>query len=160
MKVTHRQKWPRFYQSHAFCSLSPEGVVRYVYITRLSQLHFKVILTCYITVHLHLHTWSFYVNAHTTKLHVIMLNGVQARIQKFFKRGGGHFKEKRLLINVSKRVYIKTRQTCNSFSLLPFQEDCLLFFFALFYYFLLFLKFEKGGGVATPVPPLDPPMGV
>ena len=51
----------------------------------------------------------------------------------------------------SKRVHIKTRQTCNSFSLLSFQEDCLLFF-ALFYYSLLYLK----GGYATPVTP--PPL--
>ena len=55
----------------------------------------------------------------------------------------------------------KTRQTGNSFSLLPFQEDCLLFF-ALFYYSLLFLTFERG--VAAPVTPhplaLDPPMDV
>ena len=45
-----------------------------------------------------------------------------------------------------------------SLLILPFQEDCLLFF-ALFYYSLLFLKFERG--VATPVTPppsLDPPM--
>ena len=60
-------------------------------------------------------------------------------------------KEKCLLIHVSTHVHIKTRQTCNSFSLLPFQEDCLLFF-ALVYYSLLFLKFEGGGG-ATPVTP-------
>ena len=56
------------------------------------------------------------------------------------------------------RVHIKSRQTCNSFSLLPFQENCHLFF-ALFYYSFLFLKFERG--VATPVtppPPIDPPM--
>ena len=52
---------------------------------------------------------------------------------------------------VSTLVHIKTRQTCNSFSLLPFEEDCLLFF-ALFYYSLLFLKFERG--VATPIIPL------
>ena len=67
---------------------------------------------------------------------------------EIFQRGGGLrrkiWKEKCLLIHVSTRVHIKTRQTCNSFSLLPFQEDGLLFF-ALFYYSLLFLKFEKGG---------------
>ena len=52
----------------------------------------------------------------------------------------------------------KTRQNCNSLSLLPFQENCLLFF-ALFYS-LLFLKFERGGGVQPPYYPLplDPPM--
>ena len=44
----------------------------------------------------------------------------------------GNFEGKMFLIHVSTRVHIKTRQTCNSFSLLLFQEDCLLFF-ALFY---------------------------
>ena len=48
---------------------------------------------------------------------------------------------------------ISTRQTCNSFSLLPFQEDCLLFF-ALFYYSLLFFKFERGGCNPRNPPPL------
>ena len=47
---------------------------------------------------------------------------------------------------------MKTRQTCNSFSLLPFQEDCLLFF-ALFYYTFLFLKLERGGGCNPRNPP-------
>ena len=50
----------------------------------------------------------------------------------------------------------KTRQTRNSFSTLPFQQDCLLIF-ALFHYSLLFLKLEiggGGGGAATPVSPL------
>ena len=73
----------------------------------------------------------------------------------FLKGRGGLrrkiLKEKCLLIHVSTRVHIETRQSCNSFSLLPFQEDCLLFV-AFFYYFLLFLKFERGG-VATPVTP-------
>ena len=70
---------------------------------------------------------------------------------EIFQRGGGGglrrkiLKEKCLLIHVSTRVYMKTRQTCNSFSFLPFQENCLLFF-ALFYYSHLFLKFERGGG--------------
>ena len=52
----------------------------------------------------------------------------------------------------------KTRQNCNSLSLLPFQENCLLFF-ALFNS-LLFLKFERGGGCNPRIPPptLDPPM--
>ena len=67
-------------------------------------------------------------------------------------------KEKCLLIHVSTREHIKTRQTCNSFSLHHFQEEFLLFF-ALFYYSFLFLEFERG--VATPViPPLDPPMPI
>ena len=52
--------------------------------------------------------------------------------------------ERKMLIHVSMCEHIKTRQTCNSFSLLPFQKDCLLFF-ALFYYSLLFLKFERWG---------------
>ena len=60
-----------------------------------------------------------------------------------------------MLIHVSTHVHIKTRQTCNYFSLLPFQGDCLLFF-ALFYYSLLFLKFERG--LQPRNPPLDPPM--
>ena len=58
------------------------------------------------------------------------------------------------LIHVSTRVHIKTRQTCNSFSFLRFQEDCLLFF-ALCYYSLLILKFERGGGGCNP---RSPPM--
>ena len=44
----------------------------------------------------------------------------------------------------------KTRQTCNSFSLLPFQEDCLLFFASF-----IFEIWKGGGGVATPVTPLS-----
>ena len=90
-----------------------------------------------------------------------ILNAInmQARIQKFFKGGGvgGKFlKEKCLLIHVSTRVNIKTRQMFNSFSLLPFQEDCLLFFSLLLSFIFEILK---GGGVATLViPPLDPPM--
>ena len=70
---------------------------------------------------------------------------IQARIQKFFKEGveEDNFERESLLIHVSTRVHIKTRQTCNSFSLLSFQEDCLLFF-ALFNYSLLFLKFKRG----------------
>ena len=70
--------------------------------------------------------------------------------------GGGveeeNFERKILLIHVSTRVHTKIRQTCNSFSLLPFQEDCLLFF-VLFYYSLLFLKFEGGGGNPCNPPP-------
>ena len=51
----------------------------------------------------------------------------QARIQKFQKGGGLRreiLKEKCLLIHVSTRVHMKTRQTCNSFSLLPSKEYC------------------------------------
>ena len=61
--------------------------------------------------------------------------------------------------NFERKMFVdthKTRQTCNSFSPLPFQQDCLLIF-ALFYYSLLFLKLEiggGGGGAATPVFPL------
>ena len=83
--------------------------------------------------------------------------------QENFQRGRGLrreiLKKKSLLIHVSTRVHIKTRQTCNSFSLLPFQEDCLLFF-ALFYYSLLFSKFDRGGGCnpCNPPPPLDSPL--
>ena len=65
------------------------------------------------------------------------VGGISGADPELFQRGGGLrrkiLKEKCLLIHVSTRVHIKTRQTCKSFSLLPFQEDCLLFF-ALFYY--------------------------
>ena len=105
---------------------------------------------------------SMYIPIFWTSLHQHIWT--QARIQKFFKGGGGLrnkiLKEKCLLIDVSTRVHMKTRQTCNSFSLLPFLEDCLLFL-ALFYYSLSFLKFERVDGVkkpVTPLPPLDPPM--
>ena len=57
---------------------------------------------------------------------------------EIFQSGGGggaekeNFESKTFVdIPVSTRVHIKTRQKCYSFSLLPFQEDCLLFF-ALF----------------------------
>ena len=50
----------------------------------------------------------------------------QARIQKFLKGGG--VRRKILKEECLTRVHIKTRQTCNSLSLLSFQEDCLLFF--------------------------------
>ena len=77
-------------------------------------------------------------------------------IKIILKGGGGveeeNLKEKCLLVHVSTRVHIKTRQTCNSFSPLPFQEDCLLFF-ALFYYSLLFLKFERVRGCNPRIPP-------
>ena len=75
---------------------------------------------------------------------VILQDWISRRGSRNFQRGGGLkrkiLKEKCLLIHV----------TCNSFSLLLFQEYCLLFF-ALFYYSLLYLKFERGG--ATPVTP-------
>ena len=67
---------------------------------------------------------------------------------EIFQRGGwgGKFRKKKwLLIHVPTRVHIKTRQTCKSFCLLPFQEDCLLFL-ALFYYSLLIFEIWKGGG--------------
>ena len=100
---------------------------------------------------------------------IVMIQGKNRRQKKerntgadpeIFQWGGVKrkiLKEKCLLIHVSTRVRIKTSQTCNSFSLLPFQGDCLLFF-ALFYYSILFLKFERG--IATPVtpPPFDSPM--
>ena len=58
-----------------------------------------------------------------------------------FSKGGGLrrkiLKEKCLLVHVSTRVHIKTRQTSNCFFLLPFQEDCLPFF-ALFYHSFIF----------------------
>ena len=73
----------------------------------------------------------------------------QARIQEFIKGGcelrRRILKENCLLILVSTRVHIKTRQTCNCFSLLPFQEDCFLFF-ALFYS----SHFKKKGGCKPP----------
>ena len=64
-------------------------------------------------------------------------------------------KEKCLLKHVSTSVHIKTRQTCNSFSLLPFQEDCLLFFcFDLLLSFIF--EIQRGGGGSTPSPPPPP----
>ena len=82
-----------------------------------------------------------------------------------FSKGGGVrrkiLKEKCLLIHVSSRVHIKTTQTCNSFSLLHFQENCLLFFcIVLLHSFIYDIWKEEGGGVATPIPRplLDPPM--
>ena len=88
----------------------------------------------------------------------------QARIQKFFKGGGEEEKLDRKMF-VDTRINacnIKARQTCSTFSLLPFKEDCLLFF-ALFSYYDLFLKFERGVGLQPrnpppPTPFLDPPM--
>ena len=41
-----------------------------------------------------------------------------------------------LMIHESMRVHIKTRQTCNSFSHLPFQEDCILHVFVLLLSFI------------------------
>ena len=76
------------------------------------------------------------------------------RGSRVFSKGGGeeeNFERKMFFYTRIKHVPIKTRQICNSFSLLLFQEDCLLFF-ALCYYSLLFLKFETEGG-ATPVNP-------
>ena len=74
-----------------------------------------------------------------------------------FSKGGGGLRrkileEKCLLIHVLTRVHIKTRQTYNSSSLLPFQEDCFLFF--LLYFNTLFYFWNL-----NPPPPLDPPMG-
>ena len=83
------------------------------------------------------------------KMKILNWQLLQARIQKFFKGGGGvekeTFERKIFVIHVSTRVHIITRQKCNSFSLLPFQEYCLLFF-AMFYYSFFFLKCEGGGG--------------
>ena len=61
-----------------------------------------------------------------------------------------------MLIHVSTRLQRKTRQTCNSFSLFPFQEVCLTYF-ALFYYFFYFWN-VRGGGCTPRNPPLDSPM--
>ena len=86
----------------------------------------------------------------------VCLNRVCRRGSRNFSRGGLRrkiLKEKCLFIHVSTGVHIKTRQTCTSFSLLPFQDDCLQFF-ALFYYSLLFLKFERGVVPPCPPPPL------
>ena len=64
-----------------------------------------------------------------------------------FSKGGGveeeNLKEKCLLIHVTMRVHIKTRQTCNSFSLLPLQEDC-------FVLLLSFIFEIRRGGVQPP----------
>ena len=101
----------------------------------------------------------------------------QVRIQKFFKEGLRRkiFKRKIFVYTrVSTHVHINNRQPCNSFSLLLFQIDCLLFsfffffffflkffvsffffffFFAFFFSSLFFFNFEGGGG-AIPVTPL------
>ena len=78
-----------------------------------------------------------------------------SRIFNFYQRGGwgGKFWKKMFINTRINAWHMKTRQTCNCYSLLLFQQYCLLFF-ALFYYSLLFLKLERGGGVATPVTPL------
>ena len=89
------------------------------------------------------------------------VNKVQARIQKFFKRGGwgGKFlEEKRLLIHVSAHVHIKTIDKHATLSLfLLFKRFVfynVLCFITLFYFWNL-----KGGGGCNPrKPPLDPPM--
>ena len=80
------------------------------------------------------------------------------------RRGSRNFSKGGIEVeNFERKMFVDTRinactQTCNSFSFLPFQEDYNLIF-ALFYYSFLFLKFEDGGGgVATVIPPLDPPM--
>ena len=101
-------------------------------------------------------------NAPDVALNTSLKNTPRRGSEIFQKWGGGacfgekKLKKKCLLIHMSMREHIKTRQTCNSFSLLPFQDDCLLFFcFVLL--LSLFFKFERG--VATPVTPLlDPPM--
>ena len=74
-----------------------------------------------------------------------------------FSKGGLRgkiLKEKCLLITRTciKACTHKTRQTCNAFSFLPIQEDCLLFF-ALFYYSPFFEFFLN-----NPLPPLDSPL--
>ena len=77
---------------------------------------------------------------------------------EFFPRGRGGWlrrlkKEKCLSthVHVSTRVHLKTRQTCNSFSLFSFPEDCLIYFLFCFNTF-----FEKGRGGAIPVTPPPP----
>ena len=92
-------------------------------------------------------SWNFFTMESHQGIHFFRMDPLQAWIQKFFKRGwGGKFWKKNVCwyTYLLTREHIKTRQTCNSFSLLPFQKDCLLFF-ALFYYSLLFLKFERWG---------------
>ena len=71
---------------------------------------------------------------------------------EIFQRGGGELRMKILkvkcfLIHVSTRVHvhIKTRKICNSFSLLPFQEDCLLFFLLCFITPFYFWNLKGGG---------------
>ena len=71
-------------------------------------------------------------------------------------------RSKILILNGSRSTDVNTKyqqQQTNNLNSLAF-FGCLLIF-ALFYNSLLFLKFEKGWGVATPItppPPLDPPM--
>ena len=89
------------------------------------------------------HVWkspSCHRNSDLTSLY---RSDVKQQPNEKFSKGGGlrrkNLNEKCLLIHVS---------TCNSFSLFPFQDDCLLFF-ALFDYSVLFLKFERRGGGST-----------
>ena len=84
----------------------------------------------------------------------------QARIQNFFKGGGGglggeSLKEKCLLIVISTRVYITIRQTCSSLSSSFSRGLSSIFCFVL----LLFFIFEIWKGGCNPRnPPVDPPM--
>ena len=94
-----------------------------------------------------------------------MLNTLVANVPSdadldiFQRRGGIEEENFEIYMFVDTRINActqKTSQTCNPFSLLPFQEDCLLFF-ALFYHSFLFLKFQRKG--CNPRNPhLDPPM--
>ena len=108
-------------------------------------------------------TMSFLVRNRLLSYFVAHINVTfQARIQNFFNGGGLRrkiLKEKCFLIVILTRVHITIRQTCSSLSLLPFREDCLLFF-ALFFTLFYFWNLKEGGGwnPRNPLPPLDPPM--
>ena len=90
---------------------------------------------------------------------------LQARIEKFFKVGGGwggKFWKKNVCWYTYKRMYTQKKLDKHATLFLFFLFKWIIsYFFALFYYSLFFLNFERGGGWNPrnpPPPPLDPPM--
>ena len=94
---------------------------------------------------------------HILYLYQCMHIPIQARIKKFFKGGegwGGKFWKKYVCWYRYQRVYTKkTRKTCNSISLLPFQEDGLLFFFCFVLLLSFIFEIWKGGCNSSNPPP-------
>ena len=106
--------------------------------------------------------WNFFFTRHKSSF-IFFKNFVLCVQEIINRRGSRNFSKgdwggKFWKIHVSTHVLIKTRQTCNSFFLLPFQEDCLFnFFFVLLLSFIF--EIRKGGGCdPRNPPPLDPPM--
>ena len=85
-------------------------------------------------------------------VHKISNTAILRGSRNFSKRGGGL---SRKILKEKTCVHIKTRQTCNAFSLFPFQWECLLF---LLFFLLSFIFEIWRGGYYPPLPPLDPPM--